>query len=266
MAINCYIAGLPTGGIYPKTFGFGDYLTTEQYYDKLEDNLRGQGTGEFDTHDWDSTDLTTDQQAEIVQQTMERALSKMGQGADGVPSHVQESLKALKDLRVKNWHRELRKFVGRHVNSITQDRTWSRRNRRFGLLEAGIKTGLGKKVAVAFDTSGSMSTEELQRCLAETLAMLKAGVVGHLIQFDTQVNKVEPLRRTQEFEIVGRGGTSFVDLMQRVDKLNCDALIVFTDGDDYDNCQQPKTPVLWVLTDGARNKYNWGTTTHLEKR
>jgi predicted metal-dependent peptidase len=217
----------------------------------------------IDVHEWDSAGLSESQQAEIVENSIKRAMEKAGSGADILPSHVQETLRHLKDLKTKKWHKELKKFLGKTVNGWDRERTWSRRNRRFGLAEAGSKIAGQKKLAIAFDTSGSMSEKELNQALAEAMAMVKGGVTGYLIQFDCAVNKVEKLRRNQEVEIVGRGGTSFSDLMKKVDELHCDGLVVFTDGDDSDICVKPKTPVLWVYTAGHKDKYEWGFKTEL---
>jgi predicted metal-dependent peptidase len=223
-------------------------------------------TRPIDTHDWDNSGLSLSEQAGVIESTMKRAIDKLGFDSGQLPSHVQESLQLLRELKVKTWHRELKKFLGRTVNGFDFERTWSRRNRRYGLQEAGSKISGQKKLAIAFDTSGSMSVQELERCLAETMSMVKSGVVGHLIQFDTEVNHIQPLKRnTEVLEIVGRGGTSFVDLMAKVDELRCDGLVVFTDGHDNDTCDKPKTPVLWVHTAGENEKYDWGFKTTLDK-
>lgn len=304
LAINSYIDGLPEGGLYPQDYRLRKFQTAEWYYDRVDEenkdkksgkkgkNSKAGGDGEptdsdsepqeqsadsdeiqkkylpeptTDVHDWDSNGLSLDQQVDVLETAIKRAVEKMGSSAGILPSHVIESLQLLKELKTKNWHKELRKFLGRTVNGWERERTWSKRNRRFGLAEAGTKIAGQKKLAIAFDTSGSMSQSELNQALAEAVAMVKGGVCGYLIQFDTQVNKVERLRRHQEVEVVGRGGTSFTDLMQKVDAMHCDALVVFTDGDDGDDCVQPKTPVLWVFTDGRRNKYEWGFKTEIRE-
>ncbi len=219
----------------------------------------------LDVHDWENSGLAVSDQAEIIENIMKRAIEKMGLDAGQLPSHVAESLKLLRELKTKKWHKELRRFLGRTVNGYGLERTWSRRNRRFGLLEAGSKISGQKKLAVAFDTSGSMSQTELNQMLAETMAMVKSGVIGHLIQFDTQINDITRLKRSDlaEVKVCGRGGTSFQDLFSKVDALHCDAVIVFTDGQDSGTCEKPKTPVLWVYTAGINTKYDWGFKTEI---
>jgi predicted metal-dependent peptidase len=221
----------------------------------------------IDTHDWDNSGLSLSEQAEVIENIMERAIEKMGLDAGSLPAHVQESLKLLRELKVKRWHKELKRFLGRTVNGYGLERTWSRRNRRYGLNEAGSKVSGQKKLVIAFDTSGSVSERELKQYLAETMAMVKTGVIGHLVQFDEKVNgDIVKLKRSelQDIEIVGRGGTSFKDLMNKVDAFRADAVIVFTDGADNDTCERPKTPVLWAITGGGSVKYDWGFRTIID--
>ena len=110
-----------------------------------------------------------------------------------------------------------------------------------------------------------MSDNEIKKALTETMAMVKGDVEGYLILFDTEVRSVEKLRRIPELIVKHRGGTNFAPLMEMVDRLGCDGLVVFTDGGDAGICTRPKTPVLWVYTDGMRDKYNWGYKTLLDK-
>ena len=192
--------------------------------------------------------------------------------ADGhgtVPSHVAESLKILKDLKVRKWHNEVKKFIGRRINGFDTDPTWSRRNRRYGLLTAGKRSGGSKKLAIAVDTSGSMPISELQQAMAEAIAMVKAGNEVIIIQFDAKVNSVEKFRKNAPtLEITSRGGTCFADLMVQVDKLRCDGLVVFTDGEDSGAAKAPKTPVLFVYTTGHKPKsmYPFGRHIILDKK
>jgi len=97
--------------------------------------------------------------------------------------------------------------------------------------------------------------------------MVKRGVIGTLVLFDNQIRDTRSLRsvRADSVEIDGGGGTCFRDLMQKVDELRADGLVVFTDMDDATTCEQPKTPVMWVLTDGERDKYSWGHKVVLDR-
>jgi predicted metal-dependent peptidase len=263
LAINCYIQGLPEGALYPKAYRMPEFKTMEYYYEAAASKAQGPSASHDDHSAWGDSTLSVDAQAAIVEQTMQRALEKLGAGAGDLPAHVVETLRALKSMRVKAWHRELKRFVAKHTAWDTE-RTWSRRNRRYGLLEAGTKLGKGRKIAVAFDTSGSMSASELGYALTEVNAMLKCGAQGLLVLFDTQVNSVAPLKRASQIDIADRGGTNFVDLFAKVDALHCDGLVVFTDGDDCgERASKPKTPVLWVYTQGMRDKYPWGSKTTL---
>ena len=225
-----------------------------------------------DVHDWQKggAQLSRDQKIDLVEDTIRRAVQKSLRGAgkmtdSRLPSHVQESLKVLRQMKTKNWQIETRMFIGKTVSGSQLEHTWSRASRRYGIQQAGTRSGGGKKLAVAFDVSISMSDNEIKKALTETMAMVKGDVDGYLILFDTEVRSVEKLRRIPELIVKHRGGTNFAPLMEMVDRLGCDGLVVFTDGDDAGICTRPKTPVLWVYTDGMRDKYNWGYKTLLDK-
>ena len=303
LAINCWINNLPEGGMMPKQFSMPNYLTTEDYAERLSELRKSQSSNSsseepqssnnpseepqkpgkkpskaqdaldkgktLDDHDWFDSKLTTAEKAELVEKILTRAASRLAStGAGAIPAHVGESLKVLKTLKVRKWHTELKKFISRHINSYESERTWSRRNRRYGFLDAGRKTAGAKKLAIAIDTSGSMPVNELEQALAETLSMLKLGNEVVLIQFDLQVNKVEKFKRnTPEIKITNRGGTCFADLMSRIDSMKCDGLVVFTDGEDSHLATQPRTPVVFVYTTGKEpaKMYPFGVHVKLDR-
>jgi len=190
---------------------------------------------------------------EVLVRAMKRAAEQTQYGS--VPAFVEEAIQALEKMAEKNWHKELRRFYRATVEGVDRVRSWARPNRRYGLWEAGSKSGQGKKLVIGVDTSGSMSVEEIQKALTECHAMLKCGVEGKVMFFDTQVHATKKLVRNVEISECGRGGTDFVDFIQKAVKTNPDAIIVFTDGDAEDNITKAMlkgTPVLWVLTAGDR--------------
>lgn len=234
---------------------------------KIRDTLSKSET--LDHHDWFDSNLSTPEKAELIEKILTRAAARLSSSSAGsIPAHVGESLKVLKTLKVRKWHAELKKFISRRINSYESERTWSRRNRRYGFLDAGRKTSGAKKLAIAIDTSGSMPVNELEQALAETISMLKLGNEAVLIQFDMRVNKVESFKRnTPEIKITNRGGTCFADLMTKIDAMKCDGLIVFTDGEDTHLATKPRTPVVFVYTTGKEpaKKYPFGVHLKLDR-
>lgn len=217
----------------------------------------------LDVHEWDQSGLSKEDKMEVIENSIKRAMENIG-GSGNLPVHVQETMQHIKNHKTKNWHRELRKFIGKYVSGWDRERTWDRRNRRYGLQDAGNRLAGKKKIAIGIDTSGSMGQKDIEKALAEINIMIGVGVEGYLIQFDTVIQKEEKLKKFESLTVHGRGGTDFKDFFKRADELKCDGAIIFTDGDDMGTCPQPQTPVLWVYTiKNPRKQYNWGFKTFL---
>jgi predicted metal-dependent peptidase len=118
-------------------------------------------------------------------------------------------------------------------------------------------------IAIAVDTSGSMSNEILSKALAEIDGLrAAAGCNLTLIQCDAKIqsiNEYDPWELTErtfaDYQFLGRGGTSlkppFVwiqeNLLMRGKPI--DALIYFTDGYGDAPDTAPSFPTLWLVPD-----------------
>ena len=275
LAINCQLIKikpnlmtLPQDCLLPKKFNLPDGNTAEWYFDNLPADYesmaggKGQGSpsgqGTHDKWEVDGSEL----ERKILERTLKRAADMTAAGS--VPQHVNEALAALAKQKPKQWHKELKAFYRNTVEGIESVRSWSRPNRRYGLFEAGSKSGLGKKLIIGVDTSGSMSTEEIRHILAECHAMLKCGVEAKIMFFDTQVHSTIKLTRGCAISECGRGGTDFADFFTKASKQKPDGIVVFTDGDDGSSLKDvTKAQVLWVLVAGDRGS---GTVCNFGKR
>lgn len=273
-AINCQLIkikpnkmNLPDGVLYPKMYSLPDGETAEYYFDKLPPDVGGgSGSGKGNPDVQGKHDKWSQDGTELERKILERALKRAAQmtAAGAIPHHVEEALTALAKQAPKKWHKELKHFYRSTVEGIDSVRSWSRPNRRYGLYEAGSKSGQGKKLIIGVDTSGSISTEEIRHILAECHAMLRCGVEATVMFFDTQVQASIKLTRNCSIKECGRGGTDFRDFFIKASKCKPDGIIVFTDGDDgsvLDNVT--KSQVLWVLTAGDRTK---GTVCNFGKK
>jgi len=115
-------------------------------------------------------------------------------------------------------------------------------------------------IAIAVDTSGSMSNDDLAHALAEIDGLrAAAGCSLTLIQCDAEIQSVaeyDPWELTEstfaDYEFLGRGGTSLKppfnwieeNLLMRGKSL--DALIYFTDGYGDAPVTVPSFPTLWL--------------------
>jgi predicted metal-dependent peptidase len=111
----------------------------------------------------------------------------------------------------------------------------------------GLKHKQKRKILVAIDTSGSVSTNELVEFLAEINHISRTGTEVIIAQCDAAIKKIGKFDPKQDFEISGRGGTSFHPVTDYYDanwkKFNC--LIYLTDG-EAPAPEKCRGPVLWV--------------------
>ena len=119
---------------------------------------------------------------------------------------------------------------------------------------------------VSFDTSGSVSDQELHSFASE-LSGLISHVICDFVCFDTMVHgePVEYSRRNKKIEIKGRGGTCFEPIIKLAEERGYDGLIIFTDG-DAPIPPKPKVRVLWALNDKDSSKeFPYGKKTIIGK-
>lgn len=111
-------------------------------------------------------------------------------------------------------------------------------------------------VAVALDTSGSITDKNLEDFLAEIAKIVSQYRIIDLtvIQHDAEVHDVSEYSNPneQEFETIdvkGRGGTDHVPVFEEIEDMNesFDALISLTDGYTRIPEEHPGYPVIWVL-------------------
>ena len=169
------------------------------------------------------------------------------------------------------WNVLLENFISDLVDA---DYTWSHPNRRYvssGLyLPSTCGEGI-KRVIVASDTSGSVTTEELAEIQAEINSILENVMPEetYVIHCDTKVHKVAEYSHYDypiKLEFTGRGGTSFQPVFEYAKEHDYqpDFLVYFTDMGGSFNFTPPPYPVLWINTYDSSNA-PWGETFHLQQ-
>ena len=135
-------------------------------------------------------------------------------------------------------------------------------DRRFVHNGAYIDDVGGNKVHIAafVDTSGSVDEELLTEFLSELFFAINStrGTTGQLYYFDTELypqGNIEELDGIPE--PVGYGGTSFVPIMEEIEKLSADNAhvttlgIIYTDGYAPMTWKEPEAPLLWCISPGG---------------
>lgn len=150
-----------------------------------------------------------------------------------------------------SWRTALRAFVARERRRSFDYR---RPNRRFPD-RIGEIPGRGRRqtealptLIVAIDTSGSMSTRELEEIAAELERLCELTKLV-IVECDLVIQRSYPyegrLRRVQ-----GRGGTDLRPVFEPdvLARLDARGVVYFTDGEGPYPESPPKVPTLWVLT------------------
>lgn len=215
-----------------------------------EVNLPEHGTWEeFDDLDEATKKLIKTQTEHILKEVADQVSKSRGT----VPKEICEILEKIKELDPPkfNWRGYLRRFVGGSIKTFSK---MSRQKPNFRYTEnPGLKHKEKRRILVAIDTSGSVSTNELNEFLGEIHHIHKTGTEVMIIQCDTAISYLGKFNPKQEFKIHGRGGTSFHPVTdyynENKKKYNC--LIYLTDG-EAPAPARCNGPVLWVMSSQSR--------------
>jgi len=152
-----------------------------------------------------------------------------------------------------NWHQLLHQYIKQRSSD---DYDWMRPDKR--LLQYGVYYPSSKsemlKIAVAVDTSGSVSDEQLDEFLAEMRNILQSfsSFQARLLACDAAVHADMMAVHDSDFEpflkcLSGGGGTDFRPVFSKIDDDPPEVLVYLTDGDGkYPDSNQP-FDVIWVM-------------------
>jgi len=269
LEINQYIleSKLPEGGLLLSSFPELNLPTkagTKEYYRLLEqaqqdgtspslDNLMDQmdGNSPHCHGTWNDFDDLSEADKKLVQKQVDHQLKEATQETlkkqGTVPGELSELIHKLMHVEPAkfNWKAYLRRFVGN--SSIVYTRKMRRKyNKRYSE-NPGLKIKFKNHILVGVDTSGSVNTEELKEFFSELAHMHKTGHKITVAQCDTKLKSVKEFNPKKDWEIHGRGGTSFQPVIDHYNEKKglYTALIYLTDGEAYSPDDCPKN-TLWV--------------------
>jgi predicted metal-dependent peptidase len=238
-------------------------MTAEQLYSELPEPPQwlkdlyeqndvpiGQGCG-MDETDGDSDDGKTPDQLKREWRECAAQSQIMGRQAGNQEGNLLADMLDVPDPKVR-WSEVLRGALSRAIAEAGRDDvSWSRRSRRSTpeiILPGGITYKC--KATVVIDSSGSMSDEDLGRCVAETTSIVNnCRVPVFLVVHDHAVQEacwIRPgakgaVHSNIKKRMKGRGGTSFDGAYKRVEdepgKFN--VMVHLTDGEVYDWPSKP---------------------------
>jgi predicted metal-dependent peptidase len=268
LEINQYIDDdyLPDGGITMNSFPELDLPAragTKIYYDLLEqarengscpslDELMDQmdGSTPYDHSTWDDFEDLPEAEKKLIQKQVEHQLKENAEMTEkrcgNIPGELADLIQRLRHVEPPkfDWKGYLRRFVGN--SSIVYTKKLRRKYNKRYFENPGLKIKFKNHICVGVDTSGSVSQSELNEFFSELNHMHKTGHKITIVQCDTKINSIKDFNPKCDWEIHGRGGTSFQPVIDHYnDHGRYTALIYFTDGEAWppDNC--PKNS-LWV--------------------
>ena len=150
-----------------------------------------------------------------------------------------------------NWRAQLERFVLRGA----QDYVWNPPDRRMMAHDLIYPSLAGDvlRIAVAVDTSGSVSLEMIGKFMAEVKMMARAHpqISGLVLYADAAVNEVHDLRQAPPPSVRGGGGTGFDPVFRELERRRevVQALVYLTDGQPVAWPARPRFPVIWAIPD-----------------
>lgn len=272
LEINQYIGSkyLPEGGLTLDSFPeltLKERAGTKYYYDELkkaqEDNscpsldaiLSGASDdSNYDDHvTWDEFDELTEAEKKLIKKQVEHQLKETAETTEKRRGHIPGELSDLiSRLRVVeppkfDWRGYLRRFVGN--SSIVYTKKMRRKYNKRYQENPGLKIKFKNHILVGVDTSGSVSKSELEEFWCELTHMHKTGHKITVAQCDAGLADVSEFNPKKDWEIHGRGGTSFQPVVDHFNDSRSayTALIYFTDGEAPSPQKCPKN-TLWCLS------------------
>lgn len=193
--------------------------------------------------------------------------AKMAGQTGSIPGEIQFYLDKLLNPKLP-WGTILRKYMKQYSKT---DYSMRKPNRRFfprHYLPSLHSTSMAS-LAVAVDTSGSVSDSDFLQFMSEVDSMLRIHKPEKisLIQFDWNIKSVDTLKRVNDIKTVkftGRGGTNTTEVMNWVNDNKPNVLIIFTDGYFTPADIPVKSDVIWVIHNNPRFTSDVGKVIHYE--
>ncbi len=271
LEINQYIleSKLPDGGLLLSSFPelkLPIKAGTKKYYELLEqaqedgtspslDNLMDQMDGEsqYCHSTWEEFDNLPEADKKLMQKQIEHQLKESAEQTEkrqgSIPGELSDLIERLRHIEPAkfDWKGYLRRFVGN--SSIVYTKKLRRKyNKRYSG-SPGLKIKFKNHILVGVDTSGSVNNDELKEFFSELAHMHKTGHKITIAQCDTSLNSVKEFNPKRDWEIHGRGGTSFQPVIDHFNEKRglYTALVYLTDGEASNPDDCPKN-TLWVLS------------------
>lgn len=241
-------------------------LSTEEVYKLLPDSKQQPMMADLADPAQSSEQLSQDVQDILVRAAIQ---SKMAGDKPGtIPGEIQIFLDNLLNPKLP-WNRILQ----RHMQALAKnDYSFRRPNRRFFPKHhlPSLHSEKLLNVAIAVDTSGSVSDEEFKQFVSEVSLILRTQRPDKitLVQFDTALKSVDEIRNVQELmqlKFTGRGGTRIGPVIEWANATKPHLLLIFSDGHfRFFGNEDTKTKIVWLIHDNPAFTAPMGKVIHYE--
>jgi predicted metal-dependent peptidase len=265
--------GMPSEEVYEKLMENVKEISLDELADMLlDEHLDGDGDG--DEKDGRGRPKMSKEERDAIRDEFKEAVINAASNepnAGNIPGNVRKMLKDLTEPQM-DWRELLNLTL---TSAIKDDYTWMRPSRRSWHMDAimpGMNPGEAIDIAVAIDTSGSISQTMLLDFLSEVQGAMESFTAYkiHVFCFDTSVHNPvtyvsDDICDMGEYELGGFGGTDFVPIFKhlRENDVNPDRLVVFTDGYPYGSWgDEDLCDTLWVIHGSTSIEAPFGTTTY----
>lgn len=254
---------MPASGLYDPQYAG---LSAEQVYGVLPEDTE---CPEPDLGEPKDGDESKEIQARL-EDALVRAYVQAKQAGDksfsNIPGDIQIFIDQLLHPKLP-WNRIFMRYL---MEYSRDDYSYTRPNRRFEpeYLPRLYSRNL-RSLAIAIDTSGSVTDEMFLQMLTEVYALMRMMRPPHidLIQFDTVIQARDRVRNANDLrrvEFTGRGGTDVVPVLEWADTNKPGLLVFITDGyfEDHE-LVKPSSDVIWLIYDNPNFQVDFGTVIHV---
>jgi predicted metal-dependent peptidase len=233
-----------------------EHLSVEEIYGLLPPDVSPPDSGAMTQANGDSQSL------ESFWQDARLAAARADEKPANLERHYPKSRSSV------NWRAQLERFVLRGA----QDYVWNPPDRRMMAHDLIYPSLAGNvlRIAVAVDTSGSISLELIGKFMAEVKAMTRAHpqISGLVLYADASVNGVHDLLRAPPPSVRGGGGTGFDPVFRELERRReiVQVLVYLTDGQPVAWPTRPRFPVIWAIPNleaGVEVQPPFGIVLHL---
>jgi predicted metal-dependent peptidase len=246
----------------------------DEHLDGDDEDGSGDGDGSEEGGSGGRPRLSREERKAIRDEIKEAVLSAAQQsGAGNIPSGIRRLISSLTQPKM-NWRELLRQQIESQYKS---DFSWMRPSRRGWHMDAvlpGMKPGEMIDIAVAIDTSGSMTDKMLRDILSEIKGIMEQYEEYRIDvwTFDTQVYNHQVFTQDNvndiaDYQPQGGGGTMFEANWEHMKEIGLEPrrLVMFTDGypgstwGDENYCE-----TIFIVHGNKEIQAPWGITAHYE--